>query len=183
MVALERYFAGTPRGAALINRIKADPALANAEIRVVSHEGDYTRVLSRDTAAASAVRPNSVAAPPTQDSVTTATAFLALDGQGTRRAARYRMASQVEVVVDGNVATLVNLSSGGAQVVSAAILRPNQRVRMTLADDAATVRFSAAVAWAAFEIPPKAGPQYRAGLEFTDADPAAVGAFCDRHKD
>ena len=93
------------------------------------------------------------------------------------------MAPQVEVVVDGNVATLVNLSIAGAQVVSAAILRPNQRVRMTLADDAATVRFSAAVAWAAFEIPPKAGPQYRAGLEFTDADPAAVGAFCDRHKD
>jgi hypothetical protein len=183
MVALERYFADTPRGAALINRIKADPALANAEIRVVSHEGDYTRVLSRDTAAASAVRPNSAAAPPTQGSVRTATAFLTLDGQGTRRAARYRMAPQVEVVVDGNVATLVNLSIAGAQVVSAAILRPNQRVRMTLADDAATVRFSAAVAWAAFEIPPKAGPQYRAGLEFTDADPAAVDAFCDRHKD
>jgi len=182
MVALERYFADTPRGAALINRIKADPALANAEIRVVSHEGDYTRVLSRDTAAASAVRPNSVAAPPT-GSVGTATAFLTLDGQGTRRAARYRMAPQVEVVVDGNVATLVNLSIGGAQVVSVTILRPNQRVRMTLADDAATVRFSAAVAWAAFEIPPKAGPQYRAGLEFTDADPAAVDAFCDRHKD
>ena len=182
MVALERYFAGTPRGAALINRIKADPALANAEIRVVSHEGDYTRVLSRDTAAP-AVRPNSVAAPPTQGSVRTATAFLTLDGQGTRRAARYHMAPQVEVVVDGNVATLVNLSIGGAQVVSAAILRPNQRVRMTLADDAATVRFSAVVAWAAFEIPPKAGPQYRAGLEFTDADPAAVDAFCDRHRE
>jgi molybdopterin-binding protein len=183
MVALERYFAGTPRGAALINRIKADPALANAEIRVLSHEGDYTRVLSRDPAAASAARPNAVVAPPTQDSVRATTAYVALDGKGTRRAARYRMAPQVEVVVDGNVATLVNLSIAGAQVVSSTILRPNQRVRMTLADDAATVRFSAAVAWAAFEIPPKTGPQYRAGLEFTDANPSSVDAFCDRHKD
>src|SRR6266496_3533781 len=75
MVTLERYFADTPRGAALINRIKADPALANAEIRVVSHEGDYTRVLSRDTAAASAVRPNSSAAPPPQGSARTAPAL------------------------------------------------------------------------------------------------------------
>jgi hypothetical protein len=183
MVALERYFAGTPRGAALINRIKADPALANAEIRVLSHEGDYTRVLSRDTAAASAARPKAVAAPPTPGSVRTTTASLALDGQGTRRAARHRMPPQLEIVVDGNVATLVNLSIAGAQVVSGTILRPNQRVRITLADNAATVRFSAAVAWAAFEIPPKAGPQYRAGVEFTDADPLAVDAFCDRHKD
>ena len=182
MVALERYFAGTPRGAALINRIKADPALANAEIRVLSHEGDYTRVLSRDPPAAPAARPNAVAAPPTQDSVR-ATAYVALDWKGTRRAARYRMAPQVEIVVDGNVATLVNLSIAGAQVVSATILRPNQRVRITLADDAATVRFSAAVAWATFEIPPKAGPQYRAGLEFSDVNPSAVDAFCDRHKD
>jgi molybdopterin-binding protein len=185
MVALERYFAGTPRGAALINRIKADPALANAEIRVLSHEGDYTRVLPRDTTAAPAPRPNAVAAPPTPTpgSVRATTAYVPLDGQGTRRAARYRMAPQVEIVVDGNVATLVNLSIAGAQVVSSTILRPNQRVRMTLADDAATVRFSAAVAWAAFEIPPKVGPQYRAGLEFTDANPSAVDAFCDRHKD
>src|SRR5438876_7186389 len=54
MVALERMFAATPRGAALINRIRADPALQNAEIRVLSHEGDYTRVLPRAAAAASA---------------------------------------------------------------------------------------------------------------------------------
>ena len=37
VIALERLFAATSRGAALINRIKADPALAGAEIRVVSH--------------------------------------------------------------------------------------------------------------------------------------------------
>ena len=36
VVALERLFAATPRGAALINRIKADPALSRTEIRVVS---------------------------------------------------------------------------------------------------------------------------------------------------
>src|SRR6476646_9096394 len=43
LVVLERLFAATPRGAALINRIKSDPQLAHAEVRVMSHTGDYTR--------------------------------------------------------------------------------------------------------------------------------------------
>src|SRR6476646_8010826 len=37
MIALERLFALTPRGVALINRIKADPALRESEIRVLEH--------------------------------------------------------------------------------------------------------------------------------------------------
>src|SRR5580765_483620 len=52
VVALERLFAATPRGAALINRIKADPSLVESEIRVVSHDSDYSRVLARAGAAA-----------------------------------------------------------------------------------------------------------------------------------
>jgi hypothetical protein len=44
------------------------------------------------------------------------------------------------------------------------------------------VRFSAIVAWASFEIPPKSGPQYRAGINFVDANPPALEAFCARHR-
>ena len=51
VVALERVFAVTPRGAALINRIKSDPSLREAEIRVVAHDSDYTRVVPRAAAA------------------------------------------------------------------------------------------------------------------------------------
>src|SRR4029450_5410323 len=47
LIVLERLFAATPRGAALINRIKTDPQISQAEIRVMSHTGDYTRVVSR----------------------------------------------------------------------------------------------------------------------------------------
>src|SRR5258708_10208489 len=47
IVALERMFAVTPRGAALINRIKADPSLRQAEIRVLGHNSDYLRVVPR----------------------------------------------------------------------------------------------------------------------------------------
>ncbi|NUR53218.1 MAG: hypothetical protein HOQ29_02115, partial [Acidobacteria bacterium] len=43
LIVLERLFAATPRGAALINRIKSDPQLSMCEVRVMSHTGDYTR--------------------------------------------------------------------------------------------------------------------------------------------
>ena len=175
VVALERLFAATPRGAALINRIKADPSLAQSEIRVVSHDTPYTRVSrtpgdgAGHTAAGVALAHAPEAARP-------------LDQRGTRRAPRFRIAGSVGILVDGNAASLVDLSTLGAQVVSVTILKPNQRVRMSLSDAHATLRFNASVAWASFEIPPKSGPRYRAGIEFLDADGAAMDAYCSRHK-
>jgi hypothetical protein len=85
------------------------------------------------------------------------------------------------VLVDGNPATLIDLSLVGAQVISASTLRPNQRLRMSLPDAIRPIRFSAGVAWAAFEMP-KGGPRYRAGIEFYDADADAVGRFIDSNK-
>jgi len=172
IVALERLFAATSRGAALINRIKSDPTLTEAEIRVVSHDSDYVRVSPRPrtTAGATAV---AVAAPPKPQQP--------LDWRGTRRAPRVRIKDGVEVSVDGNAAQLVDLSAIGAQVISQAVLRPNQRVRIALSDDAGVVRCNASVAWASFEIP-KATPRYRAGIEFADADGEAVTAFGEHHR-
>jgi hypothetical protein len=178
VVALERVFASTPRGTALINRIKADPSLEHAEIRVIAHDSDYSRVLPRG---ASPSAPSSSGGG-TATAASVAAPTPALDQRGTRRAPRYRIKGKVEVLVDGNVATLVDLSIIGAQVVSPTILKPNQRVRMALNDDLGNVRFNAAVAWASFEIPPSSGPRYRAGLAFVDADAPAVDAFCIRHR-
>jgi hypothetical protein len=176
VVALERLFAATPRGAALINRIKADPALEQSEIRVISHNSDYIRVSAR--------RPAAV----TRDDDGTAIATVvpsaqqSLDRRGTRRAPRFKVADTFGALLDGNPATVIDLSTIGAQVVSSAVLRPNQVVRMGLSDDHGHVRFNAAVAWASFEIPPNSGPRYRAGIKFVDADESAVGGFCQRHK-
>jgi len=160
VVALERLFAATPRGAALINRIKADRSLADSEIRVLALDTDYERVLPR----------SSPVAPPT------------LDQRGTRRAPRAVMAGDVPVLVDGKSAKLIDLSTMGAQVVSTAIIKPNQSVRMTLKDDQASVQFNAAIAWASFEISPKGSPQYRAGVSFVNGDSAAIDSFCVRHR-
>src|SRR5436190_9729756 len=49
LLRLERMFASTPRGVALINRIKADPGLVHMEIEVVAHDTDETRVLRQGT--------------------------------------------------------------------------------------------------------------------------------------
>lgn len=159
LVALERMFAVTPRGAALINRIKADPALRQAEIRVVSHNSDYTRVVPR-------------AAPPSE----------ALDQRGTRRAPRFKIAENVEVLLDGKAGTLIDLSTVGAQVMSRVAVKPNQRIAMVLTDETARVGFNASVAWTSFEMSPSGTPRFRAGMNFEDADTAAVEAFCGRHR-
>jgi hypothetical protein len=182
-VALERQFAATPRGAALINRIKADPTLLDSELRIVSHDSDYTRVLPRPAPPAPAPSPSAPAAPSRVASVAAAVAVPApLDQRGTRRAPRFRIAGDMSMLLDGNAARLVDLSEVGAQVVSPTVLKPNQRVRVVLTDDHGAIRFNAAVAWASFEIPTGRGPQYRAGVNFVDADGNAVGAFCVRHK-
>ncbi len=42
------------------------------------------------------------------------------------------------------------------------------------------MRFRGTVAWAKFELPnPAEPPRYRAGVEFIDADAAAVDDYCD----
>jgi CheY-like chemotaxis protein len=161
VVALERDFAATSRGTALINRIKADPSLTGCEIRIVSHDnGNGTSPMGVMEAAAPAV----VSAP--------------LDQTGTRRAPRFNIAEGVEVQVDGKPAALVNLSLVGAQVVSPTILKPNQRLRFILTDKPKPIRISSVIAWASFELP-KAGPRYRAGVEFLDGDQAAIQKIID----
>lgn len=181
LVALDRVFAGTPRGAALINRIKADPNLKQSEILVISPDSDFSRFRSHapagsgqgggGTAATTAVAAPAPPAAPAQP----------LDQRGTRRAPRYKVAGQVDVLVDGNPALLVDISTVGAQVVSTGVLKPNQRLRMTLNDQGTDVRFRASVAWASFEISSK-GPRYRAGIQFVDANAQQVDAYIARHR-
>lgn len=185
LVVLERLFAATPRGAALINRIKSDPQLAHAEVRVMSHTGDYSRQV---------VKPSVVPAPPqpvaaggaqaSSSPVATEDAPRSLDWHGTRRAPRIRVRDGVELQLDGNPAAVIDLSTVGAQVISATVLRPNQKVRITVPSDDFVLRFRGAIAWAKFELPkpPVKTPQYRAGVEFTDGDATAIDKVIERNR-
>jgi CHASE2 domain-containing sensor protein len=161
VIALEAVFASSPRGTALIHRVRADPDLCHAEIRLLTERGETVATQPPEAAAAPA----------------------SLDRRGTRRAARVRIAPNVEVLVDGHAAALIDLSTLGAQVVRTGVLKPNQRVRLALGDDEATIRMGGVVAWASYEIPPGQAPRYRAGIEFSGADEAAVDAFCSRHQE
>lgn len=165
VVALERDFAATSRGTALINRIKADPSLTGCEIRIISH--DNGNGVAPSAGVADAAEAALVAAP--------------LDQTGTRRAPRFNIADGFEVQVDGKPAALINLSLVGAQVVSPTILKPNQRVRFVLADKPKPVRIGSVIAWAAFELP-KAGPRYRAGVEFLDSDQTGIQKVIDANR-
>jgi hypothetical protein len=192
VVALERLFAATSRGAALINRIKADPALMDAEIRVISVDGTY-RVSPRRPAAPAAPAPLPLPEPPpvAADAPFTVEAVESpqeapsgapnIDYRGTRRAPRIRMAEGTEAQVDDALVKVVDLSTHGAQILSPTPLKPQQQLRMVLADDLGVVKFNASVAWASYEIP-KGVPRYRAGVEFKNAAAKAVDAFCKRHK-
>lgn len=188
LVILERLFAATPRGAALINRIKSDPQLAHTEVRVMSHTGDYTRQVVKPTTTktpAPATTSAGAATAPQANSPSVATeeAPKPLDWHGTRRAQRFRVKSGVEVQLDGNPAEVVDLSVVGAQVISPTVLRPNQKVRITLPNDEFLLRFRGAVAWAKFELPKDTqAPQYRAGVEFTDGDAAAIDSVINRNR-
>ncbi|MBK5295743.1 MAG: PilZ domain-containing protein [Vicinamibacteria bacterium] len=174
-VALERLFAATSRGAALLSRLKADPALAHAEFRIVSHDSDYWRVSPRRPAPSDAMPP-AVPQPVTSDAPP-------LDQHGTRRAARVWIQDGVEVLVDGSPARLVDLSAVGGQVLSSAVLKPNQRVRVSMVDGRVTLRCQATIIWARFELSHgEPGARYRAGLEFSGADTDGVAEYARRHQ-
>jgi PilZ domain-containing protein len=169
IIALDHEFSASSRGAALINRIKDDPSLVNCEVRVIAHDSALNRVAVRR-------------APGHAAAVMVEEAKPSLDQRGTRRAPRYRMKDGIEILVDGNSASLVDVSTVGAQVLCPSVLRPNQRVRMTLTDQKGAIRCNGSIAWASLELPKGLPPRYRAGIDMTGADPEAVKGFAERHK-
>ena len=183
LIVLERLFAATPRGAALINRIKSDPSLTHVEVRGVSHSGDYVRTVSRPaplSATAPALSAIEPAAPP---AVTEPAEPNPLDWHGTRRAPRVRVREDVQMHLDGNAARIVDLSVIGAQALCPRSLRPDQKVRVAITCDNEVKRFRASVAWARFELArPPAQPHYRVGVEFIDADSDWLELYCEKVK-
>jgi hypothetical protein len=156
VVALPEKFAMSPRGTALTHRIAVDAQLAGTQVLMIDTQGSAVQVPA-------GARPT----------------WLPLDGAGTRRVPRIRMRQGLDVQIDGATASLIDLSTMGAQVISTTVLKPRQRVRVVLAVEPYLIRAAGTVAWALFEIP-KGGlpPHYRAGLEFSSADPEPLLQFC-----
>ncbi len=99
-----------------------------------------------------------------------------------RRFSRYSFRSKMPVDIEGESAQLVDLSVGGAQVLSETPLELHREAAVSLVNDEIQVSARAKVMWT------RADPQskgralrYRAGIEFTDVDPAAVEAYIIRY--
>ncbi len=171
LIVVQREFLDTQRGAALIWRVKADPDLSHAQIRVLSEVAEYEHLVSRRS----------------QAGLDPATAVpgepLPADYDGVRLTRRFKVRPGLEMRLDGYPTTLVDLSRSGAQVLMPKPLRFNQAVRISLADEEGAFRFRATVVWAAFERSADTGRQwYRAGIVFVDADAQLIDELCVRHR-
>ena len=171
VIALESNFAHTSQGRDFVDRVQRLP-LSESAVHILSlTNGEWSARLP------------SHAAVTTVTAVPRAPAAAFAASINTRRVPRFPVLDPLAMKVDGLKMDLVDMSVMGAQVLSAPVLRPNQRLRVTLPDeDNSCLSVSAYVAWSAFELPKNAlQPYYRAGVEFTDAAVQALEAFCKRH--
>jgi c-di-GMP-binding flagellar brake protein YcgR len=150
IVVLEESFACTERGAVLLGRLQTTPEFQDIDIRVlwserVTEAGEQGTISL--TTLATSIRPSYPA---------------------VRRIAR-RQALMVNVAIDGHRAVLIDLSVGGAQVLSGVALYRDQRVHLLLAD---SIPIDARVVWVRLETEP--APRYRAGVEFVAFDAEAI---------
>ena len=97
--------------------------------------------------------------------------------EAMRQSKRLDLSSlRLPVTVDNEPGTLVDLSTGGAQVVTSAMLKPGRPVRVTFPRSGPLAIGHAKVAWSRLE-PPSQGHgelQYRAGLAFTKIEPRTI---------
>lgn len=166
VVALDRFFASSPAGANFVSDIRS--VRPDSEIRILTDEGSHVPLVLRRPVLGTG-------------RATVAAASHVLTGPA-RRAPRYPLPSGHEALVNGSPTVLVNLSVTGAQLVSPVVLRPAQEVGVALTNEASEIELQAAVAWSAFERSRKTGETcYRAGLEFADAEPHLLEAYCTKY--
>ena len=91
---------------------------------------------------------------------------------GVRRSQRYKV--NEPVLLDGTTATLLDISTTGAHVLSPAALKPTQELYVALRVDSTPL--PAVAVWVQYELP-REGPQYRAGIQFAPSAAAAVAEY------
>jgi hypothetical protein len=100
------------------------------------------------------------------------------DGWGpVRLADRYVFREPLNVQVNGEGATLFDISISGCQFVCPSAVKPNQSVKV-IVPAKAPISCTGKIMWSKLE-PPATGRLfgYRAGVQFTKPDQAAIEAF------
>lgn len=191
LVAIDAIFAETSSGTAFIERVEG-LRIAGCTIQlVVEREEDRWVTMPRGAvslgtqsqkAAGATNQPGLVAPSPSLSVAKTVAAAVPVEAVNTRRAPRFAVRGSLEAVVESGLATLVDISVLGAQVVSLAAIRPRQKINIALPDTDDQLNVLALVAWSMFEKPPsQSEPHYRVGLEFTGAAQQALEAYRQRH--
>lgn len=189
VVVLESTFAGTSRGTALINRIKADPLLVECDVRVLDYDGARAANVA-SAPPADTPEGRSLAMPHSENEnvgpgvkaadLLDHAAVRDAEQTTTTIATASEIAAGVELLIDGTAATLVELSTTGAQVVSTASLKPHQRVRLSLTG-ATAMTVNGVITWAMFEMP-ASGPCYRADVRFLNPDSSRIVSFIEANR-
>ena len=165
VVVMHSAFAATSRGATLVAGLKAKSTDISTAIRVFIEDDVKSPLIISEAS----LSPFDALLETTRP----------LERAGTRQAARYPM-NRLTVAVNADSGLLIDLSISGAQVQSPTRLRPMKVARLVLPDPAGDVRLKGTVAWA-IAVPTGGTIQYRAGIEFVNADKEMLSAFCSRH--
>jgi hypothetical protein len=165
-IALDRKFVTSPGGAQFMTELRS--AHPGSELRILCDDGgDIPLVLRRPVQTTG------------RETVIAGSQLLVGD---VRRATRFPVRPGSEASVNGHLTALVDLSTGGAQVLSGAVLRPTQAVRVALMDESDHIMVRALIVWSMFERSKKTGDvHYRAGVQFTDAEHRLIEEYCNRH--
>jgi myosin heavy subunit len=100
-----------------------------------------------------------------------------------RMSPRYSFSEPISVQINGTPSQLSDLSVGGCQVLSQNALKPNQTVKVVLPTSPKPLNCSGKIVWAKLEAPALGRPAgYRAGVQFTKPDQAAIDAFIISHR-
>jgi len=162
IVALNRTFAETARGAALVAQLKSDSDLSAIDLRVLIEDEDKVPLVLADRASSSEKALLETSRP--------------LDRAGTRAALRYVM-DRRSILVNGEQSQLIDLSISGAQVLLPTRVRPNEPVRLVLSDEAGETRFPGTIIWSV-AVPSGGSIHYRAGVKLTKPDTKWIESYC-----
>jgi PilZ domain len=94
-----------------------------------------------------------------------------------RDARRVKIRRGVFVKVDGVTGEVVDLSMGGAQLLLAQGIKPNQLVRVVLPASGGDIICRGRIVWAVYEQHATSVSVYRSGVKFTDADASTIEQF------
>jgi PilZ domain len=179
VVALDALVAQTPSGMTFLDRVEQLGIPKCKILLLAEHDGQWS-TMPRGSAG-NLTQARSAGAPaPSKRAVPARPA--AAEIVGTRRVPRFMVRDSLDVTVESGCAHLVDISVLGAQVVSLPVLRPGQKIKVSLPDTDDTLNVIAQVAWSLFERPQlQVEPHYRVGLEFTDAAQQALEGYRQRH--